>query len=128
MGPWRAFANASLPMARPWIAGGVLLVLMETLADFGTVAAFNYDTFTTAIYKAWFALFSTDTALQIAAVMLIVVVALVALEAATRRRQSFATLGHRSTVRVPLGRRGWLATAVCTAVLALALLLPVARL
>ena len=128
MGPWRAFAHASLPMARPWIAGGVLLVLMETLADFGTVAAFNYDTFTTAIYKAWFALFSTDTALQIAAVMLIVVVALVALEAATRQRQSFATLGHRSTVRVPLGKRAWIATASCMLVLALALLLPVSRL
>lgn len=128
MGPWRAFARASLPMARPWIAGGTLLVLMETLADFGTVAAFNYDTFTTAIYKAWFALFSTDTALQIAAAMLIVVVALVAIEAATRRRQSFTTLGQLGTVRVPLGRRGWMATAVCTLVLALALLLPVSRL
>src|SRR5690606_6285388 len=65
MGPWRAFWRASVPMARPWIAGGVLLVLMETLADFGAVSAFNYDTFATAIYKAWFGLFSTDTALQI---------------------------------------------------------------
>ncbi|MDQ3287502.1 MAG: iron ABC transporter permease [Pseudomonadota bacterium] len=128
MGPWRAFASASLPMARPWIAGGLLLVLMETLADFGTVAAFNYDTFTTAIYKAWFALFSTDTALQIAAVMLIVVVALVAMEAASRRRQSFASLGHRSSARIPLGSRAWLATALCALVLALALLLPVSRL
>ncbi|MDQ3269767.1 MAG: iron ABC transporter permease [Pseudomonadota bacterium] len=128
MGPWRAFASASLPMARPWIAGGVLLVLMETLADFGTVAAFNYDTFTTAIYKAWFALFSTDTALQIAAAMLIVVVALVALEAASRRHRSFASLGHCSAARIPLGRRAWLATGLCAAVLALGLLLPVARL
>lgn len=128
MGPWRAFARASLPMARPWIAGGVLLVLMETLADFGTVSAFNYDTFTTAIYKAWFALFSTDTALQIAAVMLIAVIALVTLEAATRRRQSFASLGQRNAVRIELGNRAWLATAACTLVLALALLLPVSRL
>ncbi|MEG3191856.1 ABC transporter permease [Lysobacter sp. D1-1-M9] len=128
MGPWRAFARASLPMARPWIAGGTLLVLMETMADFGTVAAFNYDTFTTAIYKAWFALFSTDTALQIAAVMLLVVMALVAIEATTRKRRSFAALGHRNPLRMPLGRRAWLATGFCTLVLALALLLPLSRL
>lgn len=128
MGPWRAFLRASLPMARPWIAGGTLLVLMETLADFGTVAAFNYDTFTTAIYKAWFGLFSTDTALQIAAVMLLVVVTLVTVEAATRRRQSFVALGHHGSVRMPLGRRAWIATAFCAWVLALALGLPVSRL
>ncbi len=42
-------------MARPWIMGGLMLALMETLADFGTVAVFNYDTFTTAIYKTWLA-------------------------------------------------------------------------
>ncbi|MDQ3618494.1 MAG: iron ABC transporter permease [Pseudomonadota bacterium] len=128
MGPWRAFFRASLPMARPWVAGGALLVLMETLADFGTVAAFGYDTFTTAIYKAWFALFSTDTALQIAAVMLLLVMLLVATEAVTRRRQSFVALGHRNAARMPLGARAWLATGFCSLVLALALVLPMSRL
>lgn len=54
----QGFLKVALPMARPWIASGVMLVLMETLADFGTVAVFNYDTFTTAIYKAWFSMFS----------------------------------------------------------------------
>lgn len=128
MGPWRAFARASLPMARPWIAGGTLLVLMETLADFGTVSAFNYVTFTSAIYKAWFGLFSTTTALQIAAVMLLVVFALVGLEAASRKRQSFVALGHRHAACLPLGARGWLATTFCTLVLLCALVLPVSTL
>ena len=128
MGPWRAFARASLPMARPWIAAGTLLVLMETLADFGTVAAFNYDTFTTAIYKAWFALFSTDTALQIAAIMLLLMLVLVTIEAATRSRQSFAALGHRAAPRTPLGRRAWLATTLCLLVLGAAVLVPFSRL
>jgi hypothetical protein len=49
-------------MARPWIAGGLMLVLMETLADFGAVSIFNFDTFTTAIYKAWFGFFSLSAA------------------------------------------------------------------
>lgn len=128
MGPWRAFARASLPLARPWIAGGTLLVLMETLADFGTVSAFNYDTFTTAIYKAWFAMFSTNTALQIAALMLLVVLVLVGLEAASRRRQSFASTGHAGTARIVLGRHGWWATTLCLTVLLLALALPLIRL
>ena len=52
-----AFYKAALPMARPWIASGLMLVLMETLADFGAVSIFNYDTFTTGIYKAWFGFF-----------------------------------------------------------------------
>lgn len=128
MSPQRAFLRAALPLARPFIAGGVLLVLMETLADFGTVAAFNYDTFTSAIYSAWFAMFSTDTALQIAAVMLLAVIALVLLEAHSRRRQSFVQLGAVSAARLPLGRWRWAATALCALVFALAFALPVARL
>lgn len=128
MGPLRAFARASLPMARPWIAGGTLLVLMETLADFGTVSAFNYVTFTSAIYKAWFGLFSTNIALQIAAVMLLVVFALVGLEATSRCRQSFVALGHRHATRLPPGEHAWLATAFCTLVLLCALVLPVSAL
>lgn len=128
MSPWRAFRATSLPLARPWIAGGTLLVLMEVLADFGTVVAFNYDTFTTAIYKAWFALFSPDTALQIAAAMLVLVLALVGFEAFTRRRQSFASVGHPDTQSIPLGRTRWLATALCGLVAGVALALPAGRL
>lgn len=128
MSPRRAFQRAALPLARPFIAGGVLLVLMETLADFGTVAAFNYDTLTSAIYSAWFAMFSTDTALQIAAVMLLAVIALVLLEAHSRRRQSFVQLGAVSAARLPLGRWRWAATVFCAVVFAIAFVLPVARL
>ncbi len=128
MSPQRAFLRAALPLARPFIAGGVLLVLMETLADFGTVAAFNYDTFTSAIYSAWFAMFSTDTALQIAAVMLLAVIALVLLEAHSRHRQSFVQLGAVSAARLPLGRWRWAAMGLCALVFALAFALPVARL
>lgn len=128
MSPWRAFRATSLPLALPWIAGGTLLVLMEVLADFGTVVAFNYDTFTTAIYKAWFALFSPDTALQIAAAMLVFVLVLVGFEALTRRRKSFASVGHPNTQSIPLGRTRWLATALCGLVAGVALALPAGRL
>ena len=52
----RAFWRVDLPLARPAIAGGIALALMETLADYGTVAYFAVDTFTTGIYRAWFSL------------------------------------------------------------------------
>ena len=53
-----AFRKVLLPLARPAVAAGVGLVCMETLADFGVVATLNVDTFTTAIYRAWFGMFS----------------------------------------------------------------------
>ena len=62
-GPWSGLVRVAIPLARPWLAGGAALVAMETLADFGAVSVFNYDTFTTAIYKAWYGLFSVETAL-----------------------------------------------------------------
>ncbi|MFR0656800.1 ABC transporter permease subunit, partial [Pantoea sp. SIMBA_079] len=51
LSPLQAFWRVALPMARPAIGAGIALALMETLADFGAVAVFNFDTFTTAIYK-----------------------------------------------------------------------------
>ena len=54
--PWRSFLRVSLPMARPAIAAGVALALMETLADYGTVSYFGVQTFTTGIFHAWFSL------------------------------------------------------------------------
>jgi iron(III) transport system permease protein len=54
---WAAFFKVSLPLARPAIAGGVLLAVMETIADFGTVAYFGVQTFATGIYTSWFSLY-----------------------------------------------------------------------
>lgn len=70
---WASFFRISLPMARPAIAAGVALALMEALADFGTVSIFNYDTFTTAIYKSWFGFFDIAVAAQLASLLLLFV-------------------------------------------------------
>ena len=126
--PLQAFRRVALPLAAPWIAGGTLLALMETLADFGTVAVFNYDSFTTAIYKAWFALFSIDAALQLAGALLLVASVLLLLESRLRRGRRYAITQHVPAARLPLGRRGWAATLFCTTVLAVAFVLPVAQL
>ncbi len=84
LSPARSFMRVTLPMARPAIAAGVALALMETLADFGAVSVFNYDTFTTAIYKAWFGFFNLNVAAQLATVLLLFVA--VALYAERRLR------------------------------------------
>ncbi|MGM3386656.1 ABC transporter permease [Stutzerimonas marianensis] len=71
--PWRAFWSVALPMARPAIGAGLALAMMETLADFGAVAVFNFDTFTTAIYKTWYGFFSLTSATQLASLLLLAV-------------------------------------------------------
>lgn len=127
--PLQAFRHVALPLAAPWIAGGTVLALMETLADFGTVAAFNYDTFTTAIYKAWFALFSIDAALQLAGALLLTASLLLLLEAQVRHRRRYTTgNGAPHSPRVRLRRMAWPATLLCSAVLAAAFLLPLVQL
>jgi len=89
VGPWRAFFRVSLPLARPAIAAGVALALMETLADYGTVAYFGVDTFTTGIYRAWFSLGDRTAAAQLSAVLLGFVILLVMLERTSRGRARY---------------------------------------
>jgi len=127
----RSFFRVSLPMARPWIVGGVLLVVMETLADFGTVATFNYDTLTTLIYKSWFSLFSLPAALQVASVLLLAVVVIMVIERRSRAAQRYAQSQHASLSAsrfVLTGKRCWLAVGSCTLVFLLAFVLPGLRL
>ena len=87
----RVFFRLALPQALPWIIGGLLLATMETLADFGAVSVFNVDTFTTAIYKAWFGFFSLTTAAQLAALLIGVVFIVVLFEQYWQARRGNAT-------------------------------------
>ncbi len=93
-GPWRLFAGVAVPLARPAIVGGVALVLMEALNDFGAVQFFGVDTFTTGIYRTWFGLGESAAAAQLAACLLTFVIALLALERYSRRKARFH---HAST-------------------------------
>ena len=130
LSPARAFVKVALPMARPWIAGGVILALMETLADFGTVSVFGYDTFTTAIYQAWFDFFSLETAKQLAALLVTAVFVLLALEQLSRGRRRFHQAGkaQRQRRKALSGHMKWLATAYCGLILAAAFFIPLLQL
>lgn len=95
-GAWGAFFKVSMPVARPAIAGGVLLVLMETLADYGTVAYFGVQTFATGIYLSWFGLFDRSAAAQLALCLLVVALMLAILERSQRAGQRHHDEGRRT--------------------------------
>jgi iron(III) transport system permease protein len=125
--PLQAFRRLSLPLARPAIAGGVALALMETLADYGTVSYFAVQTFTTGIYRAWFSLGDRTAAAQLAMVLLTFVVAVLALEKLSRGGSRFhdGTVRSRGVLRVPLrGPRALLAGFGCALPLVGGFLLP----
>lgn len=133
LGLGRAAATwkVALPMARPWIAAGIALTCMETLADFGAVSVFNYNTFTTAIYRAWFGMFSVNAALELAGVLLLFVIAAFALERSSRAGARFASSRDmtRQAARLQLGSVArWGAFAGAGVVLALAFVLPLTQL
>lgn len=91
LGPWRMFKRIALPLSRPAIIGGVSLVLMETLNEFGAVQFFGVDTFTTGIYRTWFGLGEPVAAAQLAACLLVFVVLVVVLERVSRGGRQYHT-------------------------------------
>ncbi|WP_035992462.1 ABC transporter permease [Leptolyngbya sp. KIOST-1] len=126
--PWRSFRTVALPLARPAIAAGVTLALMETLNDFGTVAYFSVPTFTTGIYRTWFGMGDRPAAVQLSAVLLLVIFALVVLEQRSRRQaRYYQSMGRSvSQSRYPLaGLRGLGAWVVCALPVLLGLLVPI---
>ena len=127
-GPWRTFLRVGLPLARPAIAAGVALAMMETVNDFGVVDYFAVQTLTTGIFTVWLQAGNPGGAAQIASVILAVILTLVALERIARRRQRFhaQARGLRPVVPVQLaGGRAWTATALCALPVAAGFGLPV---
>ena len=126
-----AFLTITLPMARPSLAAGASLAMMEALADFGTVSTFGYRTLTEAVYRVWYGMFDRVAAAQLASVLLLFAFVLLLLERASRGRARF-TQGHRPGREVtPVALVGWraaAATVTCGAVLGMAFLLPVGQL
>ena len=124
LSPTAGFFKVALPLARPWIGAGLALVLMEVLADFGAIAVFNYDTFTTALYKSWFDLHNMAAAAQLASLLVLVVLLLVAAEQRSRSAQRFHASPARQQRIVLSGAARWLASGLCLLVFAAAFAVP----
>ena len=127
--PLAAFWAVALPMARPAIVGGTLLVIMETIADFGTVAFFNVQTFATGIYQAWFSLGDRAAAAQLSLCLLSFALLLAGLERAQRGKARRASRGGArfEVLTQPrlTGWKGWGASAICLLPVLLGFLIPV---
>ncbi|MGH8830702.1 MAG: ABC transporter permease [Polaromonas sp.] len=127
----RRVRGVALPLARPAVAAGVALALMETLADFGVASYFGIQTFTAGIYKAWLSMDNRIAAAQLATVLLIVVAVLLRIEHSAQRRMRFAAsrgarAGAADAAPVQLqGGRAVLAWLVCAMPIALGFVLPV---
>ena len=120
----RVFFRLALPQALPWVIGGLLLASMETLADFGAVSVFNVDTFTTAIYKAWFGFFSLTTAAQLAALLIGVIFIVVLFEQYWQAKRG-NTVTQGSSQRFEASKLAkWGMALLCTLVFLIAFLIP----
>ena len=109
-GPWRTFLRLALPLARPAIAAGLSLALMETLADYGTVQYFGVQTFTTGIFRTWYGLGSAAAAAQLSALLLGFVLVLIAVERSSRRHARYHQTSQRHQAIRRYHLRGWRAT------------------
>ncbi|MBS1301693.1 iron ABC transporter permease [Loktanella sp. SALINAS62] len=128
VGPWGRFGRVGLPLARPAIAAGVAVVMMETVNDFGTVDYFAVQTLTTGIFSVWRQGGNLGGAAQIACVILTVIVVLVTLEKKSRRRARFAAGARNVRPVVPTrltGWRGWVAMLICLLPVLVGFVLPV---
>jgi iron(III) transport system permease protein len=99
--PTKGFFRVALPLARPALAAGAALAVMESLNDFGTVQYFGVDTMATGIYRVWRGMGDPEAASQLAALLLVFVFIVFGFERWSRGRQSFA---HTSSRYRPLPR------------------------
>ncbi|WP_293575432.1 iron ABC transporter permease [Phaeobacter sp.] len=124
----QAFWRVSLPMARPAIASGMLLAVMETIADFGTVSYFGVQTFATGIYTSWFSMADRAAAAQLALGLLGFALALALAERISRGQARYHQAGKQHAKMPPTDLRGWksaAAFALCALPVLLGFLLPV---
>lgn len=128
LGPWGMFWRLGLPLVRPAIAAGVALAMMETVADYGTVAYFGVQTLTTGVFSTWLNGNNAGGAAQIAGVILTLILVLLGIERSSRRNARFhsASRATRPVEPRPLpGIKGLIALGFCLVPFAMGFVLPV---
>jgi iron(III) transport system permease protein len=127
----QAVLHVAVPLARPALAAGAALAIMEALADFGTVNLLGVQALTSAIYRVWYGAFDKAAAMQLATVLITLALAMVTIERLLRGRARFQqnlAKGDAITPKRLTGWKGWLAAVPGTVLLIVVFLLPVAQL
>ena len=128
-GTWSVMRRVTIPMLRPAIAAGTILVALYTLSDFGAVSLLRYETFTWAIYQQYQTVFDRSIASVLSLLLVIIAVGVLWAEGVTRGRLRYHRSGSgsaRQPAMIRLGKWRWAALGFCASVVLAALVLPMA--
>ena len=128
---FQVFYKLSLPLTRPAVIGGLMLVVMETLSDFGAVDHFAIQTFTTGIFRTWYGLYDLQTAMQLASLLLLVIVIFYILERNNRGNEIYSSSNSTLSPNIEqnlYGINAFLAFSLCFTPIFIGFLLPIIEL
>ena len=94
-----SFWKIALPMSRPALVAGLILVTMETLSDFGAVKHFGIQTFTYGIFRTWFGMGDMVGALKLALALMVITLSFLYLELKNRSRSNFAEKSFNGAIQ-----------------------------
>lgn len=129
--PLAIFFSIILPCSRAAIIGSVSLVVLEVLNDYGVVQYFGIQTFSTAIFKTWFAMGDVNSAIKLSSSLMLIVLTILILERVLRgrKRYSYTSTKVRPMAPQPLtGIKGLLAFSYCLVIFSFSFLIPTAQL
>lgn len=129
--PLGIFFSVVIPISRGAIIGGVSLVILEVLNDYGVVQYYGVPAFSTAIFKTWFSMGDIDSAVRLSAILMAFVLIIIGLEKLLRGRKkySFTTSKVRPISRIKLkGIHSFLAFSYCFIIFSLSFLVPTLQL
>lgn len=129
--PLSVFFRVVLPLARPAIMAGFMLIVFEVLSDYGVANYFGVQTVSTAIFQTWFGMYDVQSAMRLAAWLMLGVISLFILERWLRRSRRYSATTSRSNPLKPQQLKGmaaWGAAVFCTVIFVLAFLAPIAQL
>lgn len=124
---WNIFTKIAIPLSRPAIVGGIVLVSMETLADYGVVDYLGINTFTKGIFRTWFNLGDHYSAAKLASMLLLTVAVIITLERIARGGSKYTNLirGHKAHTKIILnGFKSALAIFLCSIPVVLGFIIP----
>jgi iron(III) transport system permease protein len=129
---FKSFFKLILPLARPAIIAGLVLVLMEVLNDYGAASYYGVSTFTTGIFRSWFSLGEPETAIYLSAILLVIIFGLIIFEKWQRRHIKFTSAKsskqqHNSRIK-PTKRKQAIFSLICLLPVFLGFFLPVTQL
>jgi iron(III) transport system permease protein len=128
--PWRAFWTITVPLSRPQLVAGTLLVILETLNDYGVVQYFNVRVFSFAIFNAWFSLGDIVSAIRLSLYLLVFVFVIIALEKFFRGNKQYTMpIKPKFKKRYPLkGYQAWVLPGILWVILGFGFIIPVVQL